>query len=330
MAEHRDARAEAVMRLADTTRTPRVLEPSPPADTSDPGYLADDPAVPGEVPVGTRVVTPTTAGDLTWDELAADDPDLAGWAADRWLGAWRPLPALPARWVPTRLALHRVGVYVLSPARMEAIGKMALRFTYQGFGTPFFADDRQVRLDLHDLEVVDQGPLSTRVEDLHTLAAVADQVGVELEPGKAEHFDIPPLGDPEAPLEVDPDAARFLADWFGFAASVLEQFRSEIPPSCEPSRIQLWPEHFDPAFEAGDDSAGRRAGYGASPGDHHDGADPEPYLYVSVWAREGIGGDPFWNAPFGAKLPFAELVGADDQREAALAFLRAARDHLEA
>jgi hypothetical protein len=325
MPEARNPRAEAAARLADPDVDVRVLEPSPPADTSDPAYLADDPAVPGDA---HPVVTPTTAGDQTWDDRVRGDPDLAAWAADRWLGAWRRLPPLPSGYAETRLALHRVGVYVVSPARMGAIGKMALRSTYRGFGTPFFADDRQVRLDLSDLELVDQrGDQATGVA-LTTLAAAAAAVDVEVDPGQADHFDVPPPGDPDEALHLDPSAACFLADWFGFAASVLEQLRSEIPESDAPSRVQLWPEHFDPAFEAGDEGAGRRAGFGASPGDHHDGADPEPYVYVSVWDRSRLDGDPFWNAPFGAKLPFAAFVDADDQREAALTFLREARAHL--
>jgi hypothetical protein len=89
--------------------------------------------------------------------------------------------------------------------------------------------------------------------------------------------------------------------------------------------VQLWPEHFDPAFEAGDEDAGRRAGFGASPGDHHDGADPEPYLYVSLWTADQVPDDPFWSAPFGAKLSFAELVAAEDHEAAALEFFRTAR-----
>jgi hypothetical protein len=329
-AEPRHARAEAVVRMFDTAYTVRVLEPSPPADTSDPDYLADDPAVPGEVRAGATVVTPTTAGDVTWDQLARDDGDLAAWAADRWLGAWRRLPEVPARYAATRLTLHRLAVYVVSPPRMAAIGKMALRFTFQGFGTPFFGPDRQVRLDLADLEIVDERARATYSEALATLAAAARFVGVELDPGKADELDIPELGDPDAPLDLDPDAARFLADWFGFATSVLEQLRSETPAGDRPSRVQLWPEHFDPSFEAGDEDAGRRAGLGASPGDHHDDGDSEPYLYASVWDRGRLVDDQFWTTPFGSKLPFAELVGADDQREAALAFYRGVRDHLQA
>jgi hypothetical protein len=124
---------------------------------------------------------------------------------------------------------------------------------------------------------------------------------------------------------VDPAVAALVADWFGFAGRVLETVRAEVPPGDEPSRVQLWPEHFDPAFEAGDESAGRRAGFGASPGDHHDGADPDPYLYVSLWSPDRVPDDPFWSAPFGAKLAFAELVTAPDQEAAALDFFRTAR-----
>jgi hypothetical protein len=51
------------------------------------------------------------------------------------------------------------------------------------------------------------------------------------------------------------DAAAFLADWYGFAYFVLEWLRAGLE-STETSRVQLWPEHFDAAFDA---FAGRRA-----------------------------------------------------------------------
>src|SRR5256885_1014850 len=72
---------------------------------------------------------------------------------------------------------------------------------------------------------------------------------------------------------VDEDAARCLADWYGFAASVLEQLRAEAPAELEPSRVQLWPEHFDMSVELGPEAAGQRAGFGCSPGDAQH---PEP------------------------------------------------------
>ena len=217
--------------------------------------------------------------------------------------------------------------YVLSPARMEAIGKMALRFTEGGFGTPFFGiENRQVRLEGVDV-VVQTGEHDVVVEPVTTLAAAAEHVGAKLDATVSDCFDAPEMGDPEEPLALTPLAVEFVADWFGFAWSVLEQIRAETP-ELEPSRVQLWPEHFDAAFDQGDESAGRRAGYGCSPGDHHADGDPEPYLYVSLWERDRVPDDAFWNAPFGAKLAWSELSAADDHREAALQFFRSGRSLL--
>jgi len=76
--------------------------------------------------------------------------------------------------------------------------------------------------------------------------------------------------------------------------------------------------------DLGDEAAGRRASYGGSPGD---ASHAEPYLYVAPWtARTG----QFWaDAAFGgASLSYAALLEADDQRAAALAFLRRGREEL--
>ena len=72
----------------------RVLEPSPPAVTEPP--FADDPVAPGEVPEGRKLVSPVhNRGDLTWDEIAREEPELAPWCAERWLGAGTRLEPLP-------------------------------------------------------------------------------------------------------------------------------------------------------------------------------------------------------------------------------------------
>lgn len=319
----RNARASAQARLSEGLEA-RVLEPSPPFAQSDPDYLADDPVAIGAAAAGTTIVSPTAVSQISWDDLAADDPELAEFTADRWLGAWRRLPDLPGDWHEARLALHRLAAYVLSPARMEAIGKMGLRFTQGGFGTPFFgSEDRQARLEgVH--VVVQTGEEDVAFEPVTTLAVAADLVGAPLDATVSECFDAPEMGDPDEPLAVTPVAAGFTGDWFGFAWSVLEQIRAETP-ELHPSRLQLWPEHFDAAFDQGDEAAGRRAGYGCSPGDHHPDGDPEPYVYLSLWAKDDVPDDPFWNAPFGAKLPWSELSAADDHREAALQFFRQGR-----
>src|SRR5207247_8968133 len=192
---------------------------------------ADDPVAGGDVPPGRQVVSPVTTGDVLWDDLARDDADLAAWCAERWLGAWRRLEPAPAGLASTRDALHRVAEEALKPARERANGKIGLRYTHRGFGTPFFGDDEQVRVE-----------------------------GVELVVDS-------PAGERRRRLDVDPAAARCVAEWYGFAVSVLEQLRAEAGSDLEPSRVQLWPEHFDMAVELGPEAAGRRAGFGCSPGD---------------------------------------------------------------
>lgn len=261
----------------------RVLEPSPPAVT-DPPY-ADDPVHPGEVPEGRRLVSPVSQhGDLTWDEIAKAGPDLSPWCAERWLGAWKLLEALPAGFADTRKALHKVAEAVVAPARKPP-DEISLRYTRGGFGTPFFEEDGadcQVR--------VEHGELVRQKRKEETREPLPD---------------------------VDVAAATALGDFYGFACSVLEELRAEEVDG-DPSLVRLWPEHFDIAFDLGSEKEGKRAGFGASPGDDdHD----EPYLYVGPWNAEVSG--ELWNATGfkGAELGYSELLGADDQRRSALDFM---------
>ncbi len=88
---------------------------------------------------------------------------------------------------------------------------------------------------------------------------------------------------------------------------MLEELLADADPSLSPTPVQLWPEHFDLSIELGDQEAGRRATYGASPGDEEH---PEPYLYVATWNPPPEG--PLWNATAftGAELAYAELIAA--------------------
>jgi hypothetical protein len=312
----RNARAEAEERLGGRYAA-RVLEPSPPA-VSTPPWFSDDPVARGAAPDGRPVVSPVSTGDVRWDELARDDADLAAWCADRWLGAHRRLDAAPATLAQTRDDLRRVGEHVLSKAREHADGKIAVRYTRGGFGTPFFGDDVQVRVEATEL-VVQEG-VDERRAPLTTLRAAGDLVGAHLLPEDLELDDA-------APLEIDPVAARFLGDWYGFAYSVLEELRAGAGAPLEPSRVQLWPEHFDASVDLGAKADGHRAGYGASPGDVEH---PQPYLYVTPWSPPGDG--EVWNATAftGAELPLAALLAAEDQRATALEFLHARLDALQA
>ncbi len=100
-----NARREAHERLGGDYET-RVLEPSPPAVGQEP-WFADDPASRGDVPPGRTLVSPVSTGDRLWDELSAEDPDLAAWCAERWLGAHRRLLSGTTR-PPSRLSVFRI------------------------------------------------------------------------------------------------------------------------------------------------------------------------------------------------------------------------------
>lgn len=303
--------------------TARVLEPSPPAVLDD-DFFADDPT--RRNGDGTLVGGPD--GTPWADALAARD-DLTDWAMARHLiGA--PLPPPPADLVAERRALHRLATYVVAPARHQANGKFGLRWTLGGFGTPFFRrpgsdDDLQIRVEGTDL-VFQTGDTAERTP-VTSMAAAAEFLGSEIDPTTATESDSPPLGDVDEDLRISAETVAFLDRWWGTVTAALEQLRAD-DASVDPSRVQLWPGHFDPAIEAGDEN--RRASIGGSPGD--DSSD-EPYLYVSAWWPDRLtidNSDGFWNAEgyTGALLPLSELAGANDPIAAALEFFRKGRDRL--
>jgi hypothetical protein len=306
-------RAEAEARLGGRYAA-RVLEPSPPA-VSQPPWYADDPVARGEVTGGRPVVSPVATGDLSWTALVAQDAGLAEWCRERWLGATPPLRAVPAGLVTTRTGLHRLAESVLAPARQQVNGKLGLRWTRGGFGTPFFGPDRQVRVD--GLELVAVDAQDERRAPITTLAAAARHLGPDWLPGD------PDLDD--EPLALDGAAASFIGEFFGLATRVLETLRASATAEQAPSRVQLWPEHFDIALELGAGSAGARAAYGLSPGDE---SHAEPYLYVAPWQAPAPG--DLWQAEgfSGAELAYATLAAADDAVSAALAFFAPRRDAL--
>lgn len=218
-----------------------MLEPSPPANTAPP-WFADDPVAREGAPEGRRIVSPVRTGDVLWDELCADDDALAAWCADRWLGAYRRLTTLPASYAATRDTLHELAERVVSPARERANGRIGLRYTRGGFGTPFFGDDEQLRVE---------GPELVRVT---------------------------PAGDEaREPLEADAPSVAALGDVYGFATNVLETLRAELPESAQAGRVQLWPEHFDVGLDLHRAGTSEAIVAGVSPGDEHHA---EPYVYV--------------------------------------------------
>ena len=223
------------------------------------------------------------------------------------------LEPLPESFAATRDALHRVAEQVVAPAR-KPDNEIALRQTPGGFGTPpfeFEGAQRQVRVDGADLVVVEDG--AERRAPIESIAKAA-AFAADLFPGG--------LPEDDSPLGIDPAAAARLGEFYAIASRALERFRADLPAGDAASEINLWPEHFDIALEAGDEDAGVRANYGASPGDEEH---PQPYFYVGPWTARPEG--ELWNATGfpGAELGHAELLAADDPEATALEFLTSRR-----
>ncbi|MEM9711425.1 MAG: hypothetical protein AAGA17_04320 [Actinomycetota bacterium] len=207
--------------------------------------------------------------------------------------------------------LRRVAVHVIARARVAETGRFSLRVTPGGFGTPEFGDAlRRVRVAGEHL-VVEQDPpggaafhqaplVGSSLADLAIVAGV--DLGAPLDVG----HDTPPLGDPDAPLVVDPGVLAETADWYAVVEAATTAIAAGVDADAAPTLPRLWPEHFDVAIEV-DARPGRRANLGGSPGD---GFSAEPYLYVGPWTDDRPGGDGYWDAPFGAARTWSAL-GSD-------------------
>jgi len=206
--------------------------------------------------------------------------------------------------VTTRRALHQVAEHVLSAARKRATGhEITLRPSPGGVRTPSLPDGRILALIGDEIAVLEGR--SERRARLRTVRAAAEFAGVEPGFPWTKH---PPGTDfePDRPLQVDVTSARTLADWFALGDAALRTLADELAPAAPPEP-QIFPEHFDLALTIAE------VNYGASPGDD---AIPLPYLYVGPFGGPPAGGDPFWNADFGAYLPAGDVPS----EQAALAF----------
>jgi len=227
------------------------------------------------------------------------------------------LGPIPGRYVETRGPLHQLAFFALGPARYKAVGRMGLRATPGGFGTPEF-EGRVARID-GDALVHEQGG-NVATQRITTIRAAAEFFGHEYEVDWFEGFHDPlQPADPDTPLIVDDTSARAIGDWFEFAFDVLNRLRGHGTHDDQDSEVQLWPEHFDPATEIGNEAMGQRASFGASPGD---AGHLEPYLYVAAWG-EVDHSHSYWNGQGfnGASLGYATLLVADDPGRTALDFL---------
>lgn len=224
------------------------------------------------------------------------------------------LPALPDSFEATRESLRALACYVISPARKVRTGRIGLRPVAGGFGTPPFDDG--TRIVVRGVELSIEGGQATPIT---TLRACAAFLGLELSPEPGVGHDLPPYK-PDDDLAVEAVASLVLGQWYAFGQQVLEDLLARW--SAGPvSEAQVWPEHFDLAVTVQLDDA-RKVNVGFSPGDSFSA---EPYAYVGPQDTAGLS-DPYWNAPFGAFVPYGGLTSED----AALAFVLDGLDRLRA
>ncbi|HKY13944.1 MAG TPA: hypothetical protein VJM33_03395 [Microthrixaceae bacterium] len=215
------------------------------------------------------------------------------------------------RLVSTRRSLHQLAEHVLAADLHRHTGRIGLRASAGGLATPTYDHEgrpRRVRIEGTTLVVDDGG--EQRSAPISTLRAAARLLDIE-PGGPAGVYPLSTPLEPDAPLDVDPVAARMIAEWFSIVDRALERFAAAHGDDS-PTERRLWPEHFDLALSMGE------ANYGGSPGD--DGHDL-PYLYVGPWSpREG----EFWNEPFGASRSWKANLDRDD----AVGFLDEGHDRL--
>ncbi len=236
-----------------------------------------------------------------------------------------PLVPLSESFPRTRLAMHRVAAYVISPARRHAMGRMGLRAAPGGLATPTFAGpEGMTTVGVTGIDLVVHSDAGHRQQRLSTLEAAGSFVGIEPDVAWAAELDIPEPGPLDAELGIDPDDAAALAAWFRFGWGILDALSSD-GDSQHASEPQLWPEHFDPAIEIGDPAGTTRASYGFSPGDvatdATTGPEPWPYLYVAPWYPDEKPPSAYWSAGRLAVLRYADLAAESDPADAAHAFL---------
>ena len=202
----------------------------------------------------------------------------------------------------TRGALHQVAEHVLAAGQYAATGSIRLRAVPGGFGTTRPLPGGRM-LEVVGVHLVVRDGTHAQEYPLTTLREVAERAEVALGLPASVYPPATALT-PDAPLAVDEDDARLLADWYALADAALRGLEAGAEPV-------IWPEHFDIGITLA------AVNYGASPGDAEL---PEPYLYVGPHAGRPSG-DEFWNASFGAARGIAHVQSVAE----ALEFLAAGR-----
>jgi hypothetical protein len=179
----------------------------------------------------------------------------------------------------TRRSLHAVAELLLAGPQWRRSRDIRLRVLPGGFGTVVEPDLRVQGTDI----VGASGTFAI----VGTAAELAARLGIEAGVPDGVYADGSGVA-PDDELSVQ-DAA---SEQIMAALAIGDEALARLSTTAE--RV-LWPEHFDIGIRLDE------VNYGVSPGDGFFG---EPYAYVGV---DHAPSDAFWNAPFGAARPVAEL-----------------------
>ena len=197
--------------------------------------------------------------------------------------------------VASRRAWHGVAELLLAGPQYRTSKTIRLRITPGGFATVTEPD-----LRVEGTTLIIEGERAAMPG--HSCAGLSVLTGAPAGPPADLYRDGSGV-DPDEPLRLDDEDVAALAGAFELGDAALRAFAPDQTPV-------LWPEHFDVGISVGE------VNYGVCPGD---GFLSVPYAYVGPWQqREGA----FWNAPFGATRPVAELSDVD----ALVAFLTEGRE----
>jgi hypothetical protein len=185
--------------------------------------------------------------------------------------------------VATRNSLHALAELLLAGPQHKLTGRLVLEVKPNGFGTIL-----EPELTITGTELITRTGRSIPL-DGRTIAEVAEDAGVvphALDDVYSDGSDL----DEHHVLTIHARAAAEIIDAFSRGDAALAAFAPDETRA-------LWPEHFDIGVSRNE------VNYGVSPGDSFLGV---PYAYVGPWSRNGLT-DPYWNAPFGAARPVAEI-----------------------
>ena len=220
---------------------------------------------------------------------------------------------LPSAFRPTRDSLHALACYSIAPARKARTGRIGLRPTGDGIGTPPFDDgiaDRRARRS------IGQSRRGKEIDD-HDGAGGGRVPGRPVAaPTPASGSDLPPF-EPDAALDVDVDVVA--------RARVLVLDRAAGPRRARRAHRPTWRRDLRGAALARalrprrHGRAARMEARSTSASRPVTAFETDPYVYVGPQDMTGVEGD-YWNAPFGAYLPYAAL-DRQDPAASALAFI---------